>query len=330
MKMRFIKPIQQLCSFEAENKYQCNRQHQEIWCKQARTKQVNGIQNIDVKKGKDKKSLRARILSLKMPITKKDGTETETQIFKAINENKRQGGGYLFTYHPDAESLAQEKTKGLYLILQEELNEEDLAMYFTYEEIVKGKKLKWKDGEVGTTVTSEEDEEMQAIEEMDEDMRITAATPTVSTSSTDQPVRITRDRMDDDTISTMDTGSATKRKQLTQETEKQETPKKIRLQSEDSSTGSAVSSVSSKTRRSTETKLSALSLTMRQLEEKQERNMKEQEKQMKELTETVKSSMEGMIKALQTGKPPSGTTNSTLPPVTPAGSHKEGNGGTDG
>jgi hypothetical protein len=148
--------------------------------------------------------------------------------------------------------------------------------------------------------------------------------------------------MDDDTISTMDTGSATKRKQLTQETEKQETPQKIRLQSEDSSTGSAVSSVSSKTRRSTETKLSALSLNMRQLEEKQERqlkvleekqerNMKEQERQMNELAEKIESTMEGLlIRALQAGKPPPGTINSTLPPVTLAGSHREGNGGTDG
>jgi hypothetical protein len=331
MKLRYIKPIQQLCSFEAKNKYQCHRQHQSMWCKQACAIQLNGIHNIDIKKGKDEKSLRARILGLKMTITKKDGSETETQIFKAISENKRQGDGYLLTYHPDAEPLAQEKTKGLYLILKEELNEEELAVYFSPEEILKGQKLKWKDGKVGTTVTSEEDEEMQALDALDEDMKFTATIPATNSGSENKPIRLTRDRMDDDTISTLDEGSASKRRKLTQEQDEKDTPAKIRLQSEDSSTGSAVSSVSSKTRRSTETKLSALSLNVRQLEENQERQLKALEEKQVKLHQELRSDIEGMLlRALQAGKPPPGIPNSTLPPVTPAGSQKGGNGGEDG
>jgi hypothetical protein len=48
------------------------------------------------------------------------------QVFKAIDQNK-QGEGYIFMFYPDIKETTQEHIAGLYLFLQEDLKQEDLA-----------------------------------------------------------------------------------------------------------------------------------------------------------------------------------------------------------
>jgi hypothetical protein len=80
----------------------------------------------------------------KLPETlhKKDGSTGQTQIFKAIDQNKRGAPGYIFTFHPDAKEIAQEYIAGLYLFLQTGLTEEELTKYFIPDEIRGGKNLR--------------------------------------------------------------------------------------------------------------------------------------------------------------------------------------------
>jgi hypothetical protein len=84
-------------------------------------------------------TLKERILLFKMEVQKKDGSAIETQVFKAIDQNKR-GKGYIFTFHPDAKETAQEHIAGMYLFLQKDLTKEELAKYFAPEEIRRGQK----------------------------------------------------------------------------------------------------------------------------------------------------------------------------------------------
>jgi hypothetical protein len=325
-KMRYIRPIQQLCNTEARAKYMSLRQQQDAWCKQAHVKQVSGITNIESISGIDKKTFRERILNLKMSMKRKDGSIAETQIFKAVNQNMRQGGGYLLTYHPDAEPLAQEKLAGLYLVMKEELGEDDLAKHFSPTEILKGKRLKWKNGKKGGAVVSEDDEEIEAIEALDEEMIILANIPGQGIDVSDKPTRITRDRMDDDTISTFDgTGSKRKRDQLDSTDKK--FPARLDFESEEGSSNSTVSSVSSKTRRTTETRLSALTLGLKQLEDNHH-------KLKTDISDSIalamKETKEAILSVLQTGPTSPGPTNSTVPPITPASYRTGGTGGNNG
>jgi hypothetical protein len=114
-------------------------------------------------------TLKERILLFKMEVQKKDGSAIETQVFKAIDQNKR-GKGYIFTFHPDAKETAQEHIAGMYLFLQKDLTKEELAKYFAPEEIRRGQKLVWK--AEGQRVASEDDQEIESIEALDEHMKI--------------------------------------------------------------------------------------------------------------------------------------------------------------
>jgi hypothetical protein len=117
-KMRFVKPIRSLCNQDLIMKYKALQHDQHIWCEHAHRRTVTGItvlERISEKQG-DKMTPKERILSFQMVVRKKDGSTGHTQIFKAINQNKR-GAGYIFTFHPDAKEIAQEHIAGLYLLL---------------------------------------------------------------------------------------------------------------------------------------------------------------------------------------------------------------------
>jgi hypothetical protein len=92
---------------------------------------LKDLERISGKKG-DKMTLKERILvSFQMEVQKKDGSASQTQIFKAIDQNKC-GAGYIFTFHPDTKEIAQEYIAGLYLFPQTGLTEEELTKYYYY------------------------------------------------------------------------------------------------------------------------------------------------------------------------------------------------------
>jgi hypothetical protein len=177
------------------------RKDQHIWC-EAHRRTVTGITDLERISGKqgDKMTLKERILSFQMEVRNKDRSTGHTQIFKAIDQNKR-GAGYIFTFHPDAKEIAQEYIAGLYLFLQTGLTEEDLSKYFVPEEIRRGKNPRWKIE--GKRVISADDLEVERISALDEDMRIMEEDYPLSGSNERDPPRLLRDKMDGETISTM-------------------------------------------------------------------------------------------------------------------------------
>jgi hypothetical protein len=99
----------------------------------------------------------------------------------------------------------------LYLFLQTGLTEEDLSKYFIPEEIRRGKSLRWRIE--GKRVISADDLEVERISALDEDMRILAEDTPLLRSNEGDPPRLLRDKMDDETISTMNE-TANKRRRI--------------------------------------------------------------------------------------------------------------------
>jgi hypothetical protein len=99
----------------------------------------------------------------------------------------------------------------LYLFLQTGLTEEDLSKYFVPEEIQRGKNLRWKIE--GKRVISADDLEVERISALDEDMRIMEEDYPLSGSNERDPPRLLRDKIDDETISTMNE-TANKRRRI--------------------------------------------------------------------------------------------------------------------
>jgi TolA-binding protein len=102
--------------------------------------------------------------------------------------------------------------------------------------------------------------------EVDTDMYIHVSQ---AATTDDQPKRLTRDRMDDETISTIGESGSKRKRRGSNDVNAAGPPAKVNVQEDGSSMGSGFSSVSSKTRRTTETRLSQLTLTVQQIEEQQ-------------------------------------------------------------
>jgi hypothetical protein len=167
---------------------------------------LKDLERISGQKG-DKMTLKERILSFQMEVQKKDGSTGQTQIFKAIDQNKH-GAGYIFTFHPDAKEIAQEYFAGLNLFLQTGLTEEELTKYFIPEEIRRGKNLRWKIE--GKRVISADDLEVERLLALDEDMIIMEGYQLSASDERDLP---RQDKMDDETIYTTNE-TANKRRQI--------------------------------------------------------------------------------------------------------------------
>jgi hypothetical protein len=88
-----------------------------------------------------------------------------------------------------------------------------------------------------------------------------------SVSNEKDPPRLLRDKMDDETKSTMNE-TANKRRQIDADRgDRNGPPSKLAINGGNSSKGSSVSSMSSKTRRTTDTKISQLTAQMKDMKE---------------------------------------------------------------
>jgi hypothetical protein len=318
-KMRFVKPMRSLCNQDSIMKYKALRHDQHIWCEHAHRRTVTGITDLERISGKqgDKMTLKERILSFQMEVRKKDGSTGHTQIFKAIDQNKR-GAGYIFTFHPDAKEIAQEHIAGLYLFLQTGLTEEDLSKYFIPEEIRRGKSLRWRIE--GKRVISADDLEIERISALDEDMRILEEDTPLSRSNEGDPPRLLRDKMDDETISTMNETANKRRRIDTDRGNRRGPPSKLALDEGNSSEGSSVSSMSSRTRRTTDTKISQLTAQLQDMKEMMNTIMAQQMRHQDEAQVCQTGDQESEIVEHQSpSRPFAGNKNAFTMSVTPAG-----------
>jgi hypothetical protein len=261
--------------------------------------------------------LKEIILSFQMEVRKKDGSTGHTQIFKAIDQNKR-GAGYIFSFHPNAKEIAQEYITGLYLFLQTGLTQEELSKYFVPEEIRRGKNLRWKIE--GKTVISAEDLEVERISALDEDMRIMEEDYPLSGSNERDPPRLLRDKMDDETISTMNETANKCRRIDVDRGDRNGPPSKLPIDGGNSSEGSSVSSMSSRTRRTTDTKISQLMAQVKDMKETMNTLMAQQMQQQAQAQECQTGGQESEIVEHQSpGRPFAGTKDAFTMSVTPAG-----------
>jgi hypothetical protein len=248
-----------------------------------------------------------------MEVWKKDGSTGHTQIFKAIDQNKR-GAGYFFTFHPDAKEIAQEYIAGLYLFLQTGLTEEELSKYFVPEEIQRGKNLWWRIE--GKRVISADDLEVERISALDEDMRIMEEGYHLLVPSERDPPRLLWDKMDDETISTMNETANKCRRIDADRGDYNGPPSKIAIDGGNSSEGSSVSSMSSTTRRT----ISQLTAQVKDMKEMMNTLMAQQMQQQNQAKVCQTGGQESEIVEHQSpSRPFAGTKDAFTMNVTPAG-----------
>jgi hypothetical protein len=160
----------------------------------------------------------------------------EFQTFKAIDQNK-QGVGYIFTFHPDTLETAQDRTSWTASIPTERPKRRGSGQISSCSK--RQTKLLWK--VKGKSVVSVDDLEIECITDLDEDKRIMDRNQQCETAESDPP-RLMRDKMDDETISTMN-GLINKHRHLDTGGNSKGPPSKLALQEDDTLAGSKGSSM---------------------------------------------------------------------------------------
>ena len=107
-----------------------------------------------------KKTLRDLIMDIK-------GTDLEASLFASI-DRKWNGQGYNFSFHPDRLIKASMLIRGLFPRLAYEHGEEVIRCFCTPRAVVEGRRMTY-DPEKGT-ITTEADESMEGLDEIDLDM----------------------------------------------------------------------------------------------------------------------------------------------------------------
>jgi hypothetical protein len=169
-------------------------------------------------------------------------------------------------------------------------------------------------------VISADDLEVERISALDEDMRIMEEDQPLPGSNERDPLRLLLDKMDDETISTMNE-TANKRIRIDADRgDRSSPPPKLAIDEGISSEGSSVSSMSSRTRRTTDTNISQLIAQIQDMKEMMNTLMAQQMRQQDEAQVCQTGGQESEIVEHQSpSRPFAGNKNAFTMSVTPAG-----------
>ena len=160
IRLGFIPAITKPMDMKSVAKFRVLMNRQEGWSKQHMARSREDIVEIDMECPGSNKTLRDLIMSIK-------GNESDTPLFASV-DRKSNGQGFNFSFHPDKLIEASMTIHGLFPRLAYKHGEEAIHHFFTPRAVVEGRRMMY-DPNTGT-VTTEADESIAKLDEIDLDM----------------------------------------------------------------------------------------------------------------------------------------------------------------
>ena len=167
-KLRFVPAFPKLMDIDSIGKFRVLANRQDGWAKQHMARSRDDIIEIDRSCRNMEKTLRELIMSIK-------GKDSKYPLFASIDQ-KWNGQGFNFSFHPDKAIEANMTIRGLYPRLAHEYSEENISAFFSPRAVSEGRYMKYD--LVKKAVTTEADESIFELSSIDKDMEVKYDKPT--------------------------------------------------------------------------------------------------------------------------------------------------------